>query len=155
MKRKNKLALICLFACVMAGCVTFLYITIKQPVKEWFLSGDVYHAVEAGDAFEVERLLQRGANPNRFGAGGLVGGTPIKWAIQKRDVKILNVLIKHGANLNQGDNGWTPLDIAIGMYEYNLSQRKDTKDIVQVIKLLKQAGATKELNTHSAIHLNP
>lgn len=84
-----------------------------RAIWEWYLSADVYHAIKDGNASEVAHLLERGANPNRIGAGGLVGGTPLTWATKKSDLKIMEVLIRGGADVNKktGD-GYTALMLA-------------------------------------------
>jgi ankyrin repeat protein len=76
-----------------------------------FLAGDVHAAIKAGDAAEVASLLRKGANPNREGAGGLMGGTPLTWAVDyKSKPEIIRVLIKGGANVNQRTSqGYTAL----------------------------------------------
>lgn len=78
---------------------------LKRAAWELYLSADVYEAIKAGNADDVATLLQKGANPNRDGAGGLMGGTPLMWATGNSDLKIMRVLIKGGANLNQKTNG--------------------------------------------------
>lgn len=128
-----------------------IFLPLRQPLKEFWLSPDVYDAVAAGDAAKVEKLMQSGADPNRFGAGGLAGGTPVTWAIRKSDVKILEVLIRHGADVNKVDHGSTPMDQAAAVYKENVREHRDTKASLNVIQLLKRAGATQALSTKSAV----
>lgn len=140
MKSNKTKVLLFLLAISAAGVMALVFIPFGKAFKELNLNSYVYKAIKAGDAAEVEKLMQRGANPNRFGAGGLVGGTPVTWAIAKSDVKILNVLIQHGADVNRDDDGWTPLDCAASVNKRNIEQHKETRDSLQVIELLKQAG---------------
>ena len=79
--------------------------SMKRAAWELYLRADVYEAIKAGNAADVATLLRKGANPNRDGAGGLMGGTPLMWATHKSDLKIMQVLIKGGADVNQKTNG--------------------------------------------------
>ncbi len=53
--------------------------------------------------------MRRGANPNQYGMGGLVGGTPLDFAMEKPDVEMINLLIDEGADVNSHADGYTPL----------------------------------------------
>ncbi len=86
---------------VLLAFLSLVLTPVRRAIWELYLSADVYHAIEAGNASEVNNLLQRGANPNRIGAGGLVGGTPLIWATEKSDLKIMKVLITGGADVNK------------------------------------------------------
>src|SRR5579871_539324 len=90
MKRRNIVALLCLLTLCIAGIIAFVFAQ-RQNFREWILSSDMYDAIRAGNASKVETLLQRGANPNRDGAGGLAGGTPLTWAIEESDITIMKV----------------------------------------------------------------
>jgi len=100
---------------ILAGIMllALVLVSARQAIWELYLSADVYEAIEAGNASEVAALLRRGANPNRIGAGGLVGGTPLTWATQKSDLKIMKVLIQGGADVNKRiDGNYTALMLA-------------------------------------------
>jgi ankyrin repeat protein len=78
-----------------------------------YLSVEIYQSIAAGDASGVENLLHRGANPNRIGAGGQAGGTPLTWAVEQSDIKVLKVLLKGGADVNRRiGNDYTSLMLA-------------------------------------------
>ena len=68
-----------------------LFVPGRRYIRELFLSSAMYHAVENGNASQVTRLLKEGANPNRIGAGGLAGGTPLSWATRYSDIKIMKI----------------------------------------------------------------
>jgi ankyrin repeat protein len=113
MRRKKILWLLCLFAFCMVGILALTLTTARRGIWELYLSSNVYEAIQAGNVSEVEHLLQRGANPNRHGAGGLVGGTPLLWTTEKSDLKIMKVLIQGGAEVDHSnDGGYTPLMFA-------------------------------------------
>jgi ankyrin repeat protein len=67
----------------------------------------------------VELLLEKGADPN---ISNDIYNTPIFYAIRNRNLDVIKLLIKHGANLDikgydnvrpiQGDEKVTPLDLA-------------------------------------------
>jgi ankyrin repeat protein len=144
MKRRSIVGLLCLLTLCIAGVIALVFAQ-RQNFREWILSGDMYTAIRAGNASEVERLLQRGANPNREGAGGLAGGTPLTWAMEQSDITMMTVLINYGANVNMVYNGVVPLD-----YIYNFPQ-KNNWHRAQMIELLRKAGAKtgKELDAEN------
>ncbi|MBW3636950.1 MAG: ankyrin repeat domain-containing protein, partial [Armatimonadetes bacterium] len=90
-----------LIAFILLAFLALALLSARQAIWELYLSADVYNAVEAGNASKVEALLKKGANPNRIGAGGLVGGTPLTWATEKSDLKIMKALIRGGADVNK------------------------------------------------------
>ena len=94
---------------LLLAVVVFAAPRMKRATYELFLAGDMYHAIKVGDAPAVQKLLQKGANPNRDGSGGLMGGTPLMWATSPEtggtNTKIMKVLIKGGADVNQKTNG--------------------------------------------------
>ena len=90
-----------------------LGVVLAIPVSTWIyqtiLFEGVYDAIQKGDATTVQRMMQRGANPN-YVNWGLVGGTPLYLAAGKSNIKIVKVLIQAGADVNQKSNdGNTPL----------------------------------------------
>lgn len=103
----------------------------RQAIWKLYLSNELYQSIAAGDASEVGNLLRRGADPNRIGAGGLIGGTPLTWATEQSDLKIIKVLIKGGADVNKRiGRGYTALMLAA---------------TPQVAQLLLDAGSNSQL----------
>ncbi len=84
------------------------------------------YAALYGDAHDVRRLLNGGANPN---ASNDSGATALMWALD--DAEKTRLLLEHGADPNaRSDGGRTPLVIAAGRYGSSA-----------VIKLLLDHGA--------------
>jgi hypothetical protein len=154
MKRRKTFILVCSFALLTAGIMALAISAVKRPLWQLYLSAFVYDAIKAGDSSQVEELMQRGANPNRFGAGGLVGGTPVAWAIEKSNPAILKVLIKYGGHVNRDGDGYVPMDYALRINQDNLEQHRETKDSAQIIEVLKRAGAREEAHAQSATSSN-
>jgi ankyrin repeat protein len=79
----------------------------------------------------AEFLLSKGASVDETNTSEYYGGyTPLFWAVEKGDEKLVGFLIKHGANVNARSNkDKTPLSIA--------TEAGNEK----IIKLLKAAGA--------------
>jgi hypothetical protein len=92
-------------ALIMLIVVLICALPVRRAVWELYLSADVYDAIQSGNALAVGKLLQQGANPNRDGAGGLMGGTPLMWATHKSDLKIMKILLRGGADVNQKTHG--------------------------------------------------
>jgi ankyrin repeat protein len=66
-------------------------------------------AVLAAQMESVERLLLRGADPNRRANGN----TALHWAASKGDIEIARILLDHGANPTvRNREGQTPLELA-------------------------------------------
>ena len=72
------------------------------------VSASLYEAIEKGDTAKVQTLLRWGANPNDHNLG-LRRGTPLTWATEKSDLKMMKLLIDSGARVNEKDVGATPL----------------------------------------------
>lgn len=69
-------------------------------------------AVKTGDLAEVERLLRSGADVNE--AGSEQGWTALNYAAGKGEVKLIRVLLDHGADLSKcGADERTPYMIAL------------------------------------------
>lgn len=82
-------------------------------IWRWYLSGFMFQAIQRGDTAGVQDLLRRGADPNREGAGGLMGGTPLTWAAAKGDIPMLRLLIANGAKVDKRlGYGYTAADAA-------------------------------------------
>jgi ankyrin repeat protein len=69
------------------------------------------HAAIAGkrDHALIGRLLERGADVNAAGGGGV---TPLHLAAARGDVPLIDLLLAHGARPTETDDGQTPLDLA-------------------------------------------
>lgn len=79
------------------------------------LDDELIEAVEAGHAKKVEELLEKGANPNiKTSIRWYHGWTPLHIAVYERNLDIVRLLIKYGANINAKTyNRETPLHIAV------------------------------------------
>ena len=69
------------------------------------------HAAIAGkrDHALITRLLDRGADVNTAAGGGI---TPLHLAASRGDVPLIDVLLAHGAQPTETDDGQTPIDLA-------------------------------------------
>jgi ankyrin repeat protein len=91
-------------------------------------SRDLYNAVKSGEDVEVvETLLMNNDHPsvvidiNFVANDDYHGWTPLDWAIAARNYAIVELLIKHGANINVEDkSGETPLLRAVKNGHLNL-----------------------------------
>jgi len=79
----------------------------------------------------IEFLLSKGADIDETNTTDYYGGyTPLCWAVESGDEKMVSFLVKHGANVNVKSNkGKTPLSIANEAGNEN------------IVKILKAAGA--------------
>ncbi len=71
----------------------------------------------------VEKLLQKGANPNTVDSQG---NTPLLWAIKRNNLELLQLLLKNYANTNVKDS------LGISAFEYAVKSNNST-----IINLLK------------------
>ena len=67
-------------------------------------------AVYSGDASAVVRLIEQGHDVNDFGKDDW---TPLTVAVEKDDVKLVELLLKNGADPNMTVPGGTALDMAV------------------------------------------
>lgn len=83
------------------------------------------YACAAGRFEEVEKLLNRWFfKPDVNSIPELVGDTALHEASKNGHIKIINLLIDHGANINARDNaGYTPLHSAIYGDEYEAAAK--------------------------------
>nr|XP_056701707.1 protein phosphatase 1 regulatory subunit 12A isoform X2 [Euleptes europaea] len=98
----------------------------RKKTKVKFDDGAVFLAAcSSGDAEEVLRLLERGADINYANVDGL---TALHQACIDDNVDMVKFLVENGANINQPDNeGWIPLHAAascgyLDIAEYLISQ---------------------------------
>lgn len=102
---------------------------------------ELLRAIDDGDAAEVKRLLDAGANPNSTitGVYGVISRfdsfyTPLHRACQNDSVEIVEMLLDAGAIIDyQDDCGRTPLHFAV-MHAFS------TRDF-DIIRLLLKRGA--------------
>lgn len=107
MKKPAKIA--SLFSLVVLS----LLLVYRQQIWHLHLEGKLCEAIDAGRSSDVQVLLQRGADPNSDGSATFIGGTPLIWATKKSDLKIMQILISSGANVNKRtDYGYTALMLA-------------------------------------------
>lgn len=71
----------------------------------------------------VEKLLQKGANPNTVDSQG---NTPLHWAIKRNNIELLQLLIKNNANTSVKDS------LGISAFEYAL--RSNNSEIINLLK---------------------
>src|SRR5262245_19293284 len=93
------------------------------------LNQKMIEAAKRGDANTVAALLDQGANVN---AKGVYGSNALAFAADRGHVEVVQVLIKHKANVNVRDSFYsaTPLTWATN------------KKHLEIIKALLKAGAT-------------
>ena len=88
----------------------------------------LYAAVKEGNLSRVKYILNNGVNPNIRGENNL---TPAHHAAYWGEVKILEQLIKHDADINAdngNDRGWTPLHSAA--ISGGLKKRKEVIELL-------------------------
>ncbi|MBQ4378489.1 MAG: ankyrin repeat domain-containing protein [Treponema sp.] len=62
--------------------------------------------------------------------------TPLIIAVEKKDIKKINKLIKKGVDVDEVKNHWTALSVAVNLDEY-----KSSSDYDEIVKILLEAGA--------------
>lgn len=73
------------------------------------VKGLLIDAIIGGNPDVIQILLQAGTNPNQDSGYR----SPLMWAVQKRNTKIVNMLLDHGANINFiNSQDMTALDMA-------------------------------------------
>ena len=69
--------------------------------------GDIHDAAARGDIEEARKLIQNGIDINRHGDNQYRHKTPLKCAIENGHTDIVELLLNHGANINQAlSNRW-------------------------------------------------
>ena len=110
-------------------------VVFRNEVRDVMLASDLWGAIDKGDTRKVQALIQRGANPNRIGAGGLAGGTPLTRATERSDTAIMKLLVQNGADVNKSFGaGWTALMFA---------------ETPEVARCLLRLGADPNLKNHN------
>ncbi len=94
--RRNMAIICCLFAlpCCMTGCAPSLHDTVAR-----------------GDVERVRMMLER--DPQLASARGHLDKTPLHYAVTYKQSECLELLLRHGADINAPDyTGMTPLHVA-------------------------------------------
>jgi len=63
----------------------------------------LYNAVMKSDSLKVETLLNQDANPNFKVKQGFFEFSPLIWAVQHQDLKIVKLLVEHKAEVDWRD----------------------------------------------------
>ena len=82
---------------------------IENMSDDWFEKEQLHFAAQDGDLNRVKDLVAKGFPINRFDE---IDKTPIHYAVEEEHFKIVNYLIKSGANVNahnENNAGNTPL----------------------------------------------
>ncbi|WP_353273965.1 ankyrin repeat domain-containing protein [Wolbachia endosymbiont (group A) of Ennomos erosarius] len=99
-------------------------LTFCRKAEEYTL---LYLAAKRGHTKIVKILIEKGANVNVIGKGGL---TPLYWAVQEGRTEIVKILIAKGAKVDAaGKDGFTPLHWAV------------QKGRAEMVKILIENGA--------------
>ncbi|WP_250295256.1 ankyrin repeat domain-containing protein [Wolbachia endosymbiont of Oedothorax gibbosus] len=91
------------------------------------LNGQLFDALRAGNANQIEELIRGGANVNAYGRMGQ--DTTLTVAIERGNIDIVKFLISKGADVNMKNRGWAPLRKAISY------------DDAELVRILIEAGA--------------
>jgi len=84
-----------------------------QPHPKPATDGTIWSAASVGDLPQVERLLQQGIKVDERDNGGK---TPLHYAVQSKNVKLVRLLIERGADVNAKVSGnVTPLMLSVDM----------------------------------------
>lgn len=95
-----------------------------------------------GEAEEVNRLIDEGADPNATTKDSN-GFTALHWAVLGCHLKTVEVLLRRKADPNAtADNGWTPL-VALNMQLPKCREESTEKynECVKIERMLNMAGA--------------
>jgi len=111
----------------------------SQNVDNWV---PLMSAVDKGHSDVVELLLEKGAKADFIANNGKEGQvTALFLAVKNGDIKIINILLDWGADINQqNDEGWTALMTAVVMAR---------ADLVKIL-IEKGADVNKEANLKGA-----
>jgi len=122
---------ISLFVLLIFGALSFspifAYTNLSHELNQDF-DQQLIAAVQDGNREEVEALIEKGADVNVVGEGGM---TALAWAVQLDDVAMAELLIKKGADLEKGAKEFkAPLHVAANwgktkMAELLLAKRAD------------------------------
>ncbi len=118
-------SLFILLLIVISGCAT--------PA----VTPNVHTSVLNNQPADMEKMLAAGADVNQ--RDPLDNSTPLMWAAHKGSVEMVEMLVKHGADVNAKDKwAWTPL------------HRAAVNGNVEVVKILISHGADTKAKNDSA-----
>jgi hypothetical protein len=108
LKLSSQLPLFLIFALIFPNSI-FPSKNLSSEQKNNF-NQELIQAVQDGNLEEVEALIEKGADVNVVGEGGM---TALAWAVQLDDVAMAELLIEKGADLEKGAKEFkAPLHIA-------------------------------------------
>ncbi|KAL6399313.1 hypothetical protein AUP68_17859 [Ilyonectria robusta] len=122
------------------------FIQLKGPSLAVFASNLLVAATRLGNVDFARMLLIQGTNPNSVGKTGstrhLVFGTVLNIAAQQRDPRLVDLLLRHGADPNDsGDADHTILDDFWNEDERNATNTgQDINNSIHIIEILIEAG---------------
>ena len=93
---------------VVVAALLFVSASVVQTPA---LAGPIHDAAKAGDAVQVERLIEAGADVNEMDAAFK---TALHWATDEGHMDVVQLLVEKGANVNAKDfTDLTPLFLAV------------------------------------------
>jgi len=114
------------------GCQDLLLENVSQAAQEE-LDRDLIHAIRMGRYIVARTLLSRGANPNCM----IDQDTPLSWAAQKSEVRIMKDLLEAGADPKIEVPRWGR-PVSVLCMAIDLGARNS---IYPMMKMLLEAGA--------------
>lgn len=132
-----------------------------MPFGEYNKFAEIHLAVINKEHKKLEKLLQLGANPNQVDQDD--GWTPLMWAVAKRDIESMKLLLAYNADPNKAsDYGTTPISKTIQVapnrdsnYYPSVTPEK-AQDLMlkqdeltsEIVTLLLQHGADPRIKNH-------
>jgi len=96
------------------GDLDLIKVALDQGANIHYQKNDlapIHQAVLFENYKAAELLLIRGANPNQ--ADGNKGLVPLSYAVQRKNLKMVRLLLSHGAKDIYINNGFSPIEMAI------------------------------------------
>lgn len=109
------IGLVCLIPCFLT-----IVDNLKQKIQEWNELGSLMQAVEMHNYRNAEKAIREGSNINEINYTAYPG-SPLTYAISKKDLKMVQLLVENGADINfePKGRGSAPLNQAI--YQKNIA----------------------------------
>lgn len=104
---------------------------LEQPPIKWIQIAELYNAAKDGDIDALKSLLERGVAPD---IPNPRGRTPVCAAVKNKHNAAVELLIAHGANINQLWDDWTPLTYC--------AEKLPSENYDAMVKVLVEAGAS-------------